>query len=58
MVPSPCQCPGVSGEVCNRFLPAEDNAPHQLVILAIAVRISTIGQMMSADVYLAKLCPA
>ena len=28
MVPSPCQCPGLTEKVCNCFLPAKDNDPH------------------------------
>ena len=32
MVSSPCQCPGVEGKVCNRFLPSEENNPHRLCI--------------------------
>ena len=30
MVPSPRQCPGVVGKVCNRFLPAKKNDPQGL----------------------------
>ena len=29
MVPSPCQCPGFSGKVCNCFLQAKDNDLHR-----------------------------
>ena len=30
MVPSPRQCPGEAGKVCNCFLPAKENDPHGL----------------------------
>ena len=30
MVPSPRQCPGNFGKVCNHFLPSRDNDPHRL----------------------------